>query len=114
MTVNIEVQQPVYVPVHVRGTIYVKPHYEGCREQIEAVINRQLDYVSTERNFGDRFHFDYLFAQIESLACVKYIYDLSVTLSSQVHATQKGLDIQPKNNCLLYPGEITLELNTTE
>lgn len=114
LTVNIEVQQPVYVPVHVRGTIYVKPHYEGCREQIEEVINRQLDYMSTERNFGDRFHFDSLFAQIESLACVKYVYDLSVTLSNQVHAVQKGLDIQPKNNCLLYPGEIILELNTTE
>ncbi len=114
LTVNIEVQQPVYVPVHVRGTIYVKSHYEGCREQIEAVIRRQLDYVSTERNFGDIFHFDALFVQIESLACVKYIYDLSVSLTNQLHAVQKGLDIQPKNNCLLYPGEIILELNTTE
>ena len=114
LTVNIDLQQPVYVPVHVRGTIYVKPHYEGCREQIEAVIKKQLDYVSTERNFGERFHFDVLFGQIESLACVKYIYDLSVTLSSQQYASQKGLDIQPKNNCLLYPGEIILELNTTE
>ena len=114
LTVNIEVLQPVYVPVHVQGTIYVKSHYEGCREQIEAVIRRQLDYISTERNFGDVFHFDDLFVQIESLACVKYIYDLSVSLTNQLHATQKGLDIQPKNNCLLYPGEIILELNTTE
>lgn len=114
LTVNIEVQQPVYVPVHVQGTIYVKSHYEGCREQIEAVIRRQLDYISTERNFGEVFHFDDLFVQVESLACVKYIYDLSVSLNNQLHATQKGLDIQPKNNCLLYPGEIILELNTTE
>lgn len=114
LSVNIEVQQPVYVPVHVQGTIYVKSHYEGCREQIETVIKKQLDYVSTERNFGDIFHFDDLFVQIESLPCVKYIYDLSVSLPNQINATQKGLDIQPKNNCLLYPGEIFLELNTTE
>ena len=114
LTVNVEVLQPVYVPVHVQGTIYVKPHYEGCRELIETVIKRQLDYISTERNFGDVFHFDDLFVQIESLACVKYIYDLSVSLTNQLYATQKGLDIQPKNNCLLYPGEIILELNTTE
>lgn len=114
LTVNIEVQQPVYVPVHVRGTIYVKPHYAGCLEQIESLIKGQLDYISTERNFGDRFHFEDLFAKIESLACVKYIYDLSLSLSSQTHAIQNGLDIQPGNNCLLYPGEINLELNTTE
>ena len=114
LTVNIEVLQPVYVPVHVRGTIYVKPHYEGCRKQIEAVINRQLDYVSSERNFGERLQFDELFAQIESLDCVKYVYDLSLSLSNQTYAVQKGLDIQPGNHCLLYPGEINLELNTTE
>lgn len=114
LTVNIEVQQPVYVPVHVQGTIYVKSHYEGCREQIEAVIRRQLDYISTERNFGDMFYFDDLFVQIENLSCVQYIYDLSVSLNNQLHAVQKGLDIQPKNNCLLYPGDIILELNTTE
>ena len=114
LTVNVEIQQPVYVPVHVRGNIYVKSHYEGCREQIEAVIKRQLDYVAYERNFGDVFHFDDLFVQIENLSCVKYIYDLSVNVATQLHATQKGLDIHPKNNCLLYPGEIILELNTTE
>lgn len=113
LTVNIEVQQPVYVPVHVRGTIYVKPHYEGCRQQIEAVVRRELDYISTDKNFGDRFHFDTLFHQIEGLSCVKYIYELSVTSQNTVHAAQKGLDIQPEDNCLLYPGEIVLELNTT-
>lgn len=114
LTVNIDLQQPVYVPVHVRGTIYVKPHYEGSREQIEGVIRRELDYISTERNFGDRFHFDTLFHQIEALPSVKYIYELSVTPQSLLHAAMKGLDIQPKENCLLYPGEILLELNTTE
>ena len=114
LTVSIDIQQPVYVPVHVRGTIYVKPHYEGCREQIEAVIRQQLDYITSERNFGERFHFDVLFQQIESLACVRYVYDLSVALPGQANAMQKGLDIQPKHNCLLYPGEINLELNTTE
>ncbi len=114
LTVHIDVQQPVYTAVHVRGTIYVKPHYEGSREQIEAVIRRELDYIRTEKNFGERFHFDELFHHIESLPCVKYIYELSVTPQSLQHAAQKGLDIQPADNCLLYPGEIILELNTTE
>lgn len=114
LTVNINLQQPVYVAVHIRGTIYVKPHYEGSREQIEAVINRELDYISTERNFGEQFHFDKLFHRIEALPCVQYIYELSVVPQNLLHAAQKGLDILPSDNCLLYPGEIQLELNTTE
>jgi len=114
LTVNIEIQQPVYVPVHIRGTIYVKPHYEGSRQQIEETIRRELDYVSTDKNFGERFHFDTLFHKIEELPCVKYIYELSVTPQNVLNAVQKGLDIQPKDNCLLYPGEISLELNTME
>ena len=114
LTVNIDLQQPIYIPVHVRGTIYIKPHYEGCREQIEELIQKQLDYINSDRNFGERLHFDALFHQIESLPCVKYIYELSVTPNSLIHASIKGLDIQPKDNCLLYPGDIILELNTAE
>lgn len=114
LTVNISLQQPVYVPVHVRGTVYVKSHYDGSREQIEAVIRRALDYINTERNFGERFHFDALFHEIEALPCVKYIFELSAAPQSLLYAARKGLDIQPADNCLLYPGEIILELNTTE
>lgn len=114
LTVNISLQQPVYAAVHVRGTIYVKPHYDGSREQIEATIRRALDYISTERNFGERFHFDALFHEIEALPCVKYIFELSAAPQSLLFAAKKGLDIQPADNCLLYPGEIVLELNTTD
>ncbi len=114
LTVNISIQQPVYTPVHVRGTIYVKPHYDGSREQIEATIRRALDYIGTERNFGERFHFDMLFHEIEALPCVKYIFELSAVPQSLQYAARRGLDIQPADNCLLYPGEIELELNTTE
>ncbi len=114
LTVNIGIEQPVYVPVHVRGTIYVKPHYEGSRELIEDAIRSELDYINTDKNFGERFNFDTLFHKIEALPCVKYIYELSVTPHSLQHVYQKGLDIQPKDNCLIYPGDIKLELNMTD
>lgn len=114
LTVHIEIEQPVYVPVYVRGTIYIKPHYTGCKEQIEEVIRRELNYISTNRNFGEIFHFDTLFHLIEELSCVNYIYELSVTAQNSMHVVQKGLDMYPKDNCLLYPEEIILELNTTE
>lgn len=114
LTVNIKLQQPVYVPVNVSGIIYVKSHYGGARKQIEEVIRWQVDYVNSEHNFGDKFYFDTLFQQLESLDCVKYIYDLSVSLSSRSHALQKGFDIQPEENCLLYPGEFHIELRNAE
>ena len=114
LTVDIEIQQPVYVPVYVKGTIYVKPHYTGSKQQIEDVIRRELDYISTNRNFGEQFHFDTLFQKIEELSCVRYVYELSVSSQNSIHAVQKGLDIYPKDYCLLYPEEIILELNTTE
>jgi len=114
LTVNIEIEQPVYVPVYVKGTIYIKPHYTGSRQQIEDVIRRELDYISTNRNFGEQFHFDTLFHRIEELSCVKYIYELSVTAQNSMHVVQKGLDMYPKHYCLLYPEEIILDLNTTE
>ena len=114
LTVNIGIEQPVYVPVHVRGTIYVKPHYEGSRKLIEDAVRNELDYINTNKNFGERFNFDTLFHKIEALPCVKYIYELSVTPQSLQHVYQKGLDIQPKDNCLIYPGDIMLELNMTD
>ena len=114
LSVAIEIQQPVYVPVYVKGTIYVKPHYTGSKKQIEEVIRKELDYISTDRNFGEQFHFDTLFQKIEELSCVRYVYELSVSSQNSIHAVQKGLDIYPKDNCLLYPEEIILELNTTE
>ena len=78
------------------------------------MIRRELDYISTNRNFGEQFHFDTLFHRIEELSCVKYIYELSVTAQNSMHVVQKGLDMYPKDYCLLYPEEIILDLNTTE
>lgn len=114
LTVEIEVCQPVYVPVDVSGTVYVKTNSERCRNQIEDVIKSKLDYVNTDKNFGEYFEFDELFTELEALECVKYIYDLSVSLSGQFPAIQKGFDIQPQDHCLLYPGKINLLLKTME
>lgn len=111
---GIEILQPVYVPVNVHGTIYVKNHFENCMEQIEEVIKANLDYRDSENNFGDRLDFDRLFHRIEALDCVDYIYDLSATPLNPQYVEMSGMDILPAKNCLLYPGEIAIELNTME
>ena len=114
LTTRIVLQQPVYVAVQIRGTIYVKPHFEGCLEQIEAVLRQELDYIHSERNFGERLNFDELFHRVEALECVDFIYDLSAVPQNSLFATMQGLDIQLADNCLLYPGDLELELNSLE
>ena len=114
LTTNIEVVQPVYVEISVQGTIYVKPHYSGCYEKIESVIKNELDYINTEKNFGEKLHFDALFHRIEALECVDFIFELSATSQNPMLAVKQGMDIQPAAHCLLVPGNIHIEINTME
>ncbi len=107
---RIRVRQPVYMAVFTSGTIYVKPHYEGCRTQIEEVIRRNLDYITGKQQFGQVFRFDRLFHEIESLECVSYIYELSVNPQNMTYASMDGTDIVPAENCLLYPGSMKLDI----
>ena len=107
---RIRVRQPVYMAVFTSGTIYVKPHYEGCREQIEAVIRHNLDYITGNQQFGQTLRFDRLFHEIESLDCVSYIYELSVNPQNVTYASMDGTDIVPAENCLLYPGSMKLDI----
>lgn len=114
LTTRIELMQPAYVQVDVQGIIYVKPHFENSIQEIEEVIRKELDYLNSDRNFGERFNFDELFHHIEALECVDFIYELSAASQNYQLAPKQGMDIQPMPHCLLYPGEISLELNTME
>ncbi|MDD2972848.1 MAG: baseplate J/gp47 family protein [Lachnospiraceae bacterium] len=108
----IKVIQPNYVGIDVRGTIYVKKHYEHSREQIEALLNRKLDYVNGEEQFGATVKFDEIFHEIEELECVEFVYELALYPQNSKYAIQKGMDIELDNSCLSYPGEYYLEVNT--
>ena len=103
-------RQPVYQAVTTSGTIYVKPHYENCREQIEEVIQKELDYIHGNRNFGELLHFDKVFHALEALECVAYLSAFSIAVESGGNARAEGADILPNENCLLYPGKIKLEI----
>ena len=92
------------------GTIYVKPHYENCQEQIERVIRRELDYIHGEQNLGTVLRFDRLFHAVEALECVAYLSEFGVTAEGGTYAVSEGADIRPDENCLLYPGKIKLEI----
>lgn len=110
LSTGIRVRQPVYTAVHISGTIYVKPHYEGCREQIEAAVRTGLDYVHGSMGFGERLCFDRIFHAVENLDCVAYIHELAVRPQNTANVMMDGMDIIPAPDCLLYAGNIRLNI----
>lgn len=110
LSTRVCIRQPVYQSVVTNGVIYVKPHYENCRQQIEQVIRRELDYVHGSKNFGEVLRFDKLFHAVDGLECVAYLSDFSIATEGGGYAGAEGADIRPCENCLLYPGKINLEI----
>lgn len=106
-----ELEQPVYLPVHVYGKIFVKDNYAKAGRQIEEVIRKELDYLHSEKNFGDVLKFDQIFSHVEALECVQSVGDFQIKPGNLSHASLEGADIRPADNCLIYPGEIKLDLN---
>ncbi len=113
LTTHIELVEPVYTAVNVSGTVYVKLHYENCKDEIVETVKRHVDYLNSEKNFGDRLHFDEVFHAIEMLDCVEFVYDLSIRPKSTASAKMEDADILPAFNCLLYPGQIRIETVTS-
>lgn len=110
LSTKVKILKPVYLPVHVQGVIYVKQHYENCKEQIEAVLREELDYINGSQEFGQVLSFDQIFRKLEQLECVSHIYDLSIRPQTNGLAVKNGVDIIPNPNCLCYPGTMAIEI----
>ena len=114
LSTRVEILQPVYLAIQVKGTIYVKRHYEHCKEEIEDALREELDYISGDQSFGQVVSFDRIFRKLEMLDCVSHVYDLVLTPQNGQLATRQGADIVPKANCLCYPGTLSLEILTRD
>lgn len=108
---EISLIQPVYAAVDVTGTIYVKKHYENCRQQIEDILRKELDFIHGEQGFGDVLVFTRIFRKIEELPCVAFIYDLSLQAQNVQFVERVGVDLKAAANSLFYPGTFYLEIN---
>lgn len=102
-------EQPVYLPIHVYGKVIVKEQYTNAEKIIQKTIYEYLDYIHSEKNFGEILKFDKVFAAIERLDCVASIRSLSIKPARLGLASIEGVDICPIPNCLLYPGDIRIE-----
>ena len=114
LSTKIVLRQPAYLPLEVRGTVYVNSHYGDCREQISTAIKEALDFVNGPQNFGDVVQFDMVIRKIEQLECVKQVYDLAIFPQNSVLGKKSGVNIIPVSNCLCYLGSLNLEILTNE
>ena len=109
ITTRFQIMPPVYVGVSVKLTVYVKRQFSNSGEQIEARVKNIINYIDSDKNFGDPLTFEEVFAGVEALDCVDYVYDLYLQPENLKHAQQREGNIYPAENCLLYPGQIMLE-----
>lgn len=114
LSTKVEIVSPAYLPVNVSGVLYVKRHYGDVLSLAEQTIREKLDYIHSDRNFGEVLKFDEVFQALEALPCVAYIYDLSLfpQYSNMGHLQEN--DIVPEDNCLCYAGRISLEIRSYE
>ena len=112
ITTRCRIFPPVYTGVTVRSTVYVKSHFGDCRERIEQKIRQVIDYEHSEKNFGDPLLFEDVFHALDELECVDDVYELSMRPENNKYATLRDSDIYPAQNCLLYPGNLELEIIT--
>ena len=114
ITSRFTIIQPVYAAVGVRCTVYVKRHFSDCRSQIEERIRTRLDYLNSDHNIGEKLRFEDVFHAIEELSCVEYVYELSLHSENAKIAQLKEYDIIPRYDCLIYPGNIQLQIVTSQ
>jgi hypothetical protein len=100
------------VGVSVRATVYVKRHFTDSKKQIEDRIRQIVNYLESDKNFGDPLTFEEVFSAIEELPCSEYVYELFMRPDSLKVAALKEGSIYPGENCLLYPGKIEVEVIT--
>lgn len=110
LSTQIRLMDPCYLPINVKGVIYIKKHYWNSKEKIEKVIKGYLDYYLAGYSFGERLYLNELYQRVERLSCVSYIYELSMFPQIPDMAVITENNIQLKESCLGYTDEIWLEL----
>ncbi len=114
ITTQFSIVKPNFVAIGVKCTVYVKRHYTDVEKQIKDRITAQIDYTTTDKNFGERLMFEDVFHAIEDLPFVEYVYDLSLASENNKLAQLKEYDIFPRYDTLCYPGDIQLEIVTSD
>lgn len=111
LNVSVKLENPIYIPILVSGEIYVKDHYIDAEKMIKETIFREIDYLQSEKSFGEVLKFDKVFRAVETLECVETVGVLSILPENLGNVRLEGVDIHPAPNGLLYLKEVRMELN---
>ncbi|MCR5012546.1 MAG: baseplate J/gp47 family protein [Lachnospiraceae bacterium] len=106
LTTKFEILDPEYVGVDIRINVYVKPYFDNYKESIEDVLRDSIRYVDGDSNFGDPLEYETVIRNVESLECVEYVSDISMTVQRAGAAKVSESELVPKKNVLLYPGRL--------
>jgi hypothetical protein len=106
LTTRFEILDPEYVGVDIRINVYVKPYFDNYKESIEDVLRDSIRYVDGDSNFGDPLEYETVIRNVESLECVEYVSDISMTVQRAGAAKVSESELVPKKNVLLYPGRL--------
>lgn len=104
--VNIVSPEYAYVDAFVKLKVSRTSRVKALAEQL---LKNMLDYINTDKNFGEKLEFENVYRQISMLDDVMGVGELRLSCNS-THVMYSGLDIVPDNNCLLYPGSIIVKL----
>jgi hypothetical protein len=112
ITTKIELCQPVYVPIDVHVSVYVKSYYQNADIEIKDFIKQALDGITTDVPFGAVVSYHSLFQGVEALPCVDSLYELNISTKAYQHTISEGIDIQLGSDALYYAGNISLDIIT--
>lgn len=110
LTTKLFIEQPIYVPIHATGMIYVKKHFENSRAKIEENLRIKLDSIQSDAGFGSKIIFHEIYRYLETMDCVDEVSELSIFPDNYNDAQMSGLDIKLAPNALYCPGKFRIEI----
>ncbi len=110
LTTRIELRNPGFVNVNVRGTVSVRRGFESeAKDRVDAVLKRVCEYRRNEKTFGEPLLYNEVFRALESIEEVDYVYDLSLRPQGGLAKFYEG-NIYPDKFVLCALGNVDIEI----
>jgi len=112
LSTKITVVKPVYAPVNVSATVMVNQSYEHTEERLRRLVEHMINYMETNKNFGELLKFEDVFHALEEDPGVVYVQQLTLRPARTQLATRQEQNVLPNPDAIIIPGNINLELLT--
>jgi len=112
LSTKVTVVKPVYAPVNVSATIMVNKSYEHTEERLNKLVAHMVNYMETDKNFGELLKFEDVFHAIENDPGVVYIQQLTLRPAKNQLVIRQEQNILPNPDAIIIPGNINLQLLT--